>query len=161
MLIYRQLRVWVINITHRNSFKKKHCPRAVFHQKLTNLTLNKIFKSTNQQELDKIQNLIQAINEKESETKSLSEGDFKEKTFNFKKNAQSGLFKINEIIPESFALVREASNGLLENVILMCSCWEDLHCIMVISLKWQQVKEKLYPQLVLFFSTLYQEMACI
>ena len=24
--------------------QKKHCPRAVFHQKLTNLTLNKIFK---------------------------------------------------------------------------------------------------------------------
>jgi preprotein translocase subunit SecA len=42
-------------------------------------TLNKIFKSTNQQELDKIQNLIQAINEKESEAKSLSEGDFKKK----------------------------------------------------------------------------------
>ena len=76
-------------------------------------TLNKIFKSTNQQELDKIQNLIQAINEKESETKSLSEGDFKEKTFNFKKNAQSGLLKINEIIPESFALVREAAKRTL------------------------------------------------
>ena len=76
-------------------------------------TLNKIFKSTNQQELDKIQNLIQAINEKESETKSLSEGDFKEKTFNFKKNAQSGSFKINEIIPESFALVREAAKRTL------------------------------------------------
>ncbi|MBT7984218.1 MAG: preprotein translocase subunit SecA, partial [Flavobacteriaceae bacterium] len=76
-------------------------------------TLYKIFKSTNQQELDKIQNLIQAINEKESETKSLSEGDFKEKTFNFKKNAQSGLFKINEIIPESFALVREAAKRTL------------------------------------------------
>ena len=76
-------------------------------------TLNKIFKSTNQQELDKIQNLIQAINERESETKSLSEGDFKEKTFNFKKNAQSGSFKINEIIPESFALVREAAKRTL------------------------------------------------
>ena len=76
-------------------------------------TLNKIFKSTNQQELDKIQNLIQAINEKESETKSLSEGDFKEKTFNFKKSAQSGSFKINEIIPESFALVREAAKRTL------------------------------------------------
>ncbi|MDA8764874.1 preprotein translocase subunit SecA [Candidatus Pelagibacter bacterium] len=76
-------------------------------------TLNKIFKSTNQQELDKIQNLIQAINEKESETKSLSEGDFKEKTFNFKNNAQSGSFKINEIIPESFALVREAAKRTL------------------------------------------------
>ena len=76
-------------------------------------TLNKIFKSTNQQELDKIQNLIQAINEKESETKSLSEGDFKEKTFNFKKNAQSGSFKIDEIIPESFALVREAAKRTL------------------------------------------------
>ena len=76
-------------------------------------TLNKIFKSTNQQELDKIQNIIQAINEKESETKSLSEGDFKEKTFNFKKNAQSGSFKMNEIIPESFALVREAAKRTL------------------------------------------------
>ena len=48
-------------------------------------TFSKIFKSSNQQELDKIRNIIEAINSKESEIKTLSEADFKEKTFNFKK----------------------------------------------------------------------------
>ncbi len=76
-------------------------------------TFSKIFKSSNQQELDKIQNIIEAINNKENEIKSLSEADFKEKTFNFKKNAQNGSFKIDEIIPESFALVREAAKRTL------------------------------------------------
>ena len=72
-------------------------------------TLSKIFKSSNQQELDKIKNIIEAINNKEKEIKSLSEADFKEKTFNFRKNAQNGSLKIDEIIPDSFALVREAA----------------------------------------------------
>ena len=72
-------------------------------------TLSKIFKSSNQQELDKIKNIIAAINNKEKEIKSLSEADFKEKTFNFRKNAQNGSLKIDEIIPDSFALVREAA----------------------------------------------------
>ena len=43
----------------------------------------------------------------------LSEADFKEKTFNFKKNTQNGTIKIDEIIPESFALVREAAKRTL------------------------------------------------
>ena len=76
-------------------------------------TFSKIFKSSNQQELDKIQNIIEAINNKENEIKSLTEADFKEKTFNFKKNAQNGSIKIDEIIPESFALVREAAKRSL------------------------------------------------
>ena len=76
-------------------------------------TFSKIFKSSNQQELDKIQNIILAINNKENEIKSMSEGDIREKTFNFKKNAQSGSLKIGEIIPESFALVREAAKRTL------------------------------------------------
>ena len=42
-------------------------------------TFSKIFKSSNQQELDKIQNIIEAINAKESEIKTLSEADFKAK----------------------------------------------------------------------------------
>ena len=62
-------------------------------------TFSKIFKSSNQQELDKIQNIIEAINNKENEIRSLSEADFKEKTFNFKKNAQNGTLKIDKIIP--------------------------------------------------------------
>ena len=72
-------------------------------------TLSKIFKSSNQQELDKIKNIIEAINNKEKEIKSLSAADFKEKTFNFRKNAQNGSLKIDEIIHDCFALVREAA----------------------------------------------------
>ena len=76
-------------------------------------TFSKIFKSSNQQELDKIQNIIEAINNKETEIKPLTEADFKEKTFNLKKNAQNGSLSLNEIIPESFALVREAAKRTL------------------------------------------------
>ena len=76
-------------------------------------TFSKIFKSSNQQELDKIQNIIEAINNKENQTKSLNEADFKEKTFNFKKSVQNGSFDIDKIIPESFALVREAAKRTL------------------------------------------------
>jgi preprotein translocase subunit SecA len=76
-------------------------------------TFSKIFKSSNQQELDKLQNIIYAINSKENEVKSLTEAEIKEKTFNFKQNVQSGSFKINDIIPECFALVREAAKRTL------------------------------------------------
>ena len=76
-------------------------------------TFSKIFKSSNQQELDKIQNLILAINNKESEFKSLSENDIREKTANFKKNVQNGSVNLDQIIPEAFALVREAAKRTL------------------------------------------------
>jgi preprotein translocase subunit SecA len=76
-------------------------------------TFSKIFKSSNQQELDNIQNIILAINNKEKEIQSLSDGEIREKTINFQKNIQSGSLKLNEVIPESFALVREAAKRAL------------------------------------------------
>ena len=76
-------------------------------------TFSKIFKSSNQQELDKIQNLILAINNKENEITSLTESQIKEKTDNLKKNVQNGSIKLDDIIPESFALVREAAKRTL------------------------------------------------
>ena len=76
-------------------------------------TFSKIFKSSNQQELDKIQNLIFAINNKENEVKALTESQVKEKTAYLKKNVQNGSIKLDEIIPESFALVREAAKRTL------------------------------------------------
>ncbi len=76
-------------------------------------TFSKIFKSSNQQELDKIQNLILAINNKEKEINSLSESEIKEKTAYFKKIVQNGSVKLEQIIPDSFALVREAAKRAL------------------------------------------------
>ena len=76
-------------------------------------TFSKIFKSSNQQELDKLKNLISSINSKEEEYQLLTESDFKEKTAILKKNVQNGSLKIDQAIPESFALVREAAKRTL------------------------------------------------
>ena len=75
-------------------------------------TFSKIFKSSNQQELEKTKNLISAINSKESSIQSLSDGEFKEKTLNLKRSVKEGNY-LNSIIPESFALVREAAKRTL------------------------------------------------
>ena len=75
-------------------------------------TFSKIFKSSNQQELEKTKNLISAINSKESSIQSLSDGEFKEKTLNLKRSVKEGN-SLNNIIPESFALVREAAKRTL------------------------------------------------
>ena len=53
-------------------------------------TFSKLFKSSNQQELDKTKNLISAINNKESSIKSLSDGEFREKTTNLKRSLKEG-----------------------------------------------------------------------
>ena len=75
-------------------------------------TLNKIFKSGNQQELEKIKPLISEINNQESSLTSLKDNEFKEKTHLLKKNIQEGR-SLDSIIPESFALVREAAKRTL------------------------------------------------
>ena len=46
---------------------------------------NQIFKSSNQLELDKIQNIVEAINNKEGEIKFYTEADFKERHLILKK----------------------------------------------------------------------------
>jgi preprotein translocase subunit SecA len=75
-------------------------------------TLSKLFKSSNQQELDKTKNLISAINSKEDSIKSLSDIEFKEKTANLKRSIKEGK-SLESVIPESFALVREAAKRTL------------------------------------------------
>ena len=75
-------------------------------------TFSKLFKSSNQQELDKTKNLIQAINDKEQSVKSLSDSEFKEKTENLKRSLKKGR-SLDEVVAESFALVREAAKRTL------------------------------------------------
>ena len=53
-------------------------------------TFSKIFKSANQQELDKTKNLISAINNKEDEIKAILDNELKERTFNLKKSIKDG-----------------------------------------------------------------------
>jgi len=74
--------------------------------------LNKIFRSGNQQELDKIKPLIGKINNLESSMAILKDDDFTQKTHSLKKNIADGR-SLESIIPESFALVREAAKRSL------------------------------------------------
>ena len=75
-------------------------------------TFSKIFKSSNQQELDKTKKLISAINDKESSVKSLTDSEFREKSLNLKRSLKEGN-PLEKVIPESFALVREAARRTL------------------------------------------------
>jgi len=75
-------------------------------------TFNKIFKTGNQKELDRVKSLISDINRQEINFKNLKNEEFKAKTNLLKKNLREGR-EITSIIPESFALVREAASRVL------------------------------------------------
>ena len=71
--------------------------------------LSKFIKSSNQKELDRINKIVEKVNSFEDKIKNLSDEEFPKKTLKFKERLQSGE-KINNLLPEAFALVREASN---------------------------------------------------
>ncbi len=73
---------------------------------------SKIFKSGNQQVLDKIKPLVIEINNMEKSLSLLKDEEFKEKTHFLKKQVLSGV-KLEKLIPESFSLVREAAKRVL------------------------------------------------
>ena len=75
-------------------------------------TLDKLFKSSNQQELNKIKPIVVKINELEKDFLNFSEEKFAEKTNQLKKNISEGR-SLEEILPESYALVREAAKQTL------------------------------------------------
>lgn len=74
--------------------------------------LKKIFGDPNARYLKKIQPLVDKINGLEEEYKKFSENNFKLKTEEFKKRFQGGE-SLDEILPEAFALTREASKRTL------------------------------------------------
>ena len=75
-------------------------------------TLNKLFKSSNQQELNNIKPIVVKINDLEKDFINLSEEGFVQKTNQLKKNISEGR-SLDEILPEAFALVREAAKQTL------------------------------------------------
>lgn len=66
----------------------------------------------NQKEIDKYQKTVDKINALESKFKKLKEADFKKKTEDFKKRIEKGE-SLEEILPEAYALVREATSRTL------------------------------------------------
>ena len=73
--------------------------------------LSKFIKSSNQKELDKIQKILNKTNSFESEILKLDNSDFPKKTNEFIKKINNGS-SLDQIMPEAFALVREASKRL-------------------------------------------------
>ena len=68
----------------------------------------KIIKSSNQKELDQLSKIISKINAFEEDFQKLEDSMFPIKTKEFKEQIKNGK-KIDDILPEAFALVREAS----------------------------------------------------
>ena len=70
--------------------------------------ISKFIKSNNQRELDRINKIVEKVNSFENTVKSLKSEDFPDKTLKFIEEIKRGK-NLNEILPEAFALVREAS----------------------------------------------------
>ena len=73
--------------------------------------LSKVFKSSNQKELGRIQKIVDKINNFEKNISEYSNSDFTKKTTEFIKKINEGK-PLDEILPEAFALVREASSRM-------------------------------------------------
>ena len=70
--------------------------------------ISKIFKSSNQKELDKLQKIVKQVNNYEDRIVKLEDSEFPKKTEELKSRIKQGS-KLDDLLPEAFALVREAS----------------------------------------------------
>ncbi len=74
--------------------------------------LTKIFGDPNQRVLDKLQPIVEKINSLEKEFEKLKTQELKGETVKFKERIKNGE-KLNDLLPEAFALVREAAKRTL------------------------------------------------
>ena len=74
--------------------------------------IGKFIKNTSQRELDKLKSTVQKINGWESQLKDISDEKFPAKTAEFKSKIQKNA-KFEDLLPEAFAYVREASKRTL------------------------------------------------
>ena len=73
---------------------------------------NKIFKSYSQKEVKRVMPLVEKINGLEEEISKLSDSELRGKTDYFKNQLKEGK-TLDDILPEAFAVVREASKRVL------------------------------------------------
>ncbi len=74
--------------------------------------LKKVFGSKNDRELKRMQPLVEQINQLEPQVDKLSDGDLRSKTAEFRQRLEQGA-TLNELLPEAFAVVREAGKRQL------------------------------------------------
>ena len=70
--------------------------------------ISKFIKSSNQKELDRIKKIVLKINAIENDFKNLDDLAFPKKTLDYKQKIKQGK-TVEDLLPEAFALVREAS----------------------------------------------------
>ena len=70
--------------------------------------LSKFIKSSNQKELDRITKIVEKVNSYEANIKEITDEEFPKKTMELKEKLNKGK-NIDDLLPEAFALVREAS----------------------------------------------------
>jgi len=70
--------------------------------------ISKFIKSSNQKELDRIAQIVEKVNSYEDNIKDIASVDFPKRTFELKDKLRQGV-DIDTLLPEAFALVREAS----------------------------------------------------
>jgi len=70
--------------------------------------ITKFIKSSNQRELDRIAKIVTKINLFEESLRNLDDSDFPKKTIELKEKIKNGQ-SLDDILPEAYALVREAS----------------------------------------------------
>ena len=73
---------------------------------------NKIFKSYSEKEVKRIMPIVEKINSLEAEIQKLTDEELKNKTNEFKEQLKQGK-TLDDILPEAFAVVREASKRVL------------------------------------------------
>jgi preprotein translocase subunit SecA len=74
--------------------------------------IGKFIKNSSQRELERLKLTVEKINDWESKVKEKSDENFPIKTAEFKSKIQKGI-KLEDLIPEAFACVREASRRVL------------------------------------------------
>ena len=70
--------------------------------------ISKFIKSSNQKELDRLKKIVEQVNAYEDFTVKLKDSEFSKKTEELKNKIKQGS-KIDQLLPEAFSLVREAS----------------------------------------------------
>ena len=73
---------------------------------------NKIFKSYSEKEVKRVMPIVEKINSLEPQIKELTDEQLKNKTNEFKEQLKQGK-TLDDILPEAFAVVREASRRVL------------------------------------------------